>query len=76
MVGGNQSTLTWHVDDLKVSHVDGNVTQNFICDMEMVFGKETPLSVSHGEIHDYLGMMLEFEEPGWVIIRSTFRIEK
>ena len=75
MAGGKQSTLTRHVDDLKVSHVDENVAQTFICDMEMVFGKETPLSVSNGEIHDYLGVMLEVEEPGWVIIRSNFRIQ-
>ena len=48
MVGGKQLTVTSHVDDFKDSHVDENVVENFIHDTEMEFGKETLLTVSHG----------------------------
>ena len=30
MVNGKQLTITWHVDDLKVSHVDSKVVDGFI----------------------------------------------
>ena len=30
------------------------------------FGKEAPLSVTHGKVHDYLGMTINFTIPGKV----------
>ena len=65
-VGVKQLTVTWHVDDLKVSHMDKN--EAFIMDMETEFSKETPLSIPHGKIHSYLGMTLDFSEPGQVMV--------
>jgi hypothetical protein len=67
-VEGKQLTVAWHVDDLKVSHVEPSVVSQFIADMEGEFGKETPLNKSRGKIHDYLGMMLNFSKLGEVTI--------
>jgi hypothetical protein len=36
--------------------------------MEAEFGKETPLNMSRGKVHDYLGMMLDFTKPGSVTV--------
>ena len=30
MVNGNQLTVMWHMDDLKISHVDGKVVTGLI----------------------------------------------
>jgi len=60
MIDGKQCTIAWHVDDLKISHVDSKVVDSVIDDIEKEFGKETPLSKSRGKIHDYLGMLLDF----------------
>ena len=60
MVNGQQMTAVWHVDDLKVSHVDATEVEEFVQQMEESFGKDTPLTVSHGQVHDYLGMTLDF----------------
>jgi hypothetical protein len=68
MVNGKQLTVVWHVDDLKVSHVDVAVVDHFISQMEAEFGKETPLNQSRGKVHDYLGMVLDFTDPGKVAI--------
>ena len=68
MINGNQMTVVWHVDDLKVSHVDAKEVGKFIHVMEEAFGKETPLSVSRGKTHDYLGMSLDFGNKGEVRI--------
>ena len=46
MVNGQQMTVVWHVDDLKVSHVDGMEVEKFVRQMEETFGKDTPLTVS------------------------------
>jgi hypothetical protein len=54
IVEGTQLTVTWHVDDLKVSHAKSSVVDQFIDDMEGEFGKETPLNKSRGKVHDYL----------------------
>ena len=67
-INGHQMTVVWHVDDLKVSHVDVKEVEKFIKQMDETFGKDTPLSVSRGKIHDYLGMNLDFCNKGEVWI--------
>jgi hypothetical protein len=67
-VDGKQLTVAWHVDDLKVSHVQTSVMDQFIADMDSEFGKETPLNQSRGKVHDYLGMTLDFSNPGEVTV--------
>jgi hypothetical protein len=68
LVDGKQLTVAWHVDDFKVSHVSPNVVDDFINELEQQYGKETPLSKSHGKTHEYLGMTLDFTRPGQVTI--------
>ena len=68
MINGKQCTILWHVDDLKISHVDPNVVTDVIKDIEKVFGKEDPLTIHRGKIHDYLGMQLDYSEEGKVRI--------
>ena len=74
-INGKQMTVVWHVDDLKVSHVDHREVEKFIHQMEETFGKETPLSVSHGKKHDYLGMSLDFSQKGEVRINMQHYID-
>jgi hypothetical protein len=68
VVDGKQLTVAWHVDDLKISHVDAKVVDSLIDDLDCEFGKETPLSKSRGKIHDYLGMTLDFSTDGQVTV--------
>ena len=44
-------------------------------DMETIFSKETPLTVSHGNIHNYLGMMFDFSESGNVLIHMSYYVK-
>jgi hypothetical protein len=57
--------VAWHIDDLKVSHVQTTVVDRFIADME---SGEAPLNRSRGKPHDYLGMKLDFSKPGEVTV--------
>jgi hypothetical protein len=47
VVNGNQLTVEWHVDDLKVYHVDVN---DFLEQLDGKFGKETPMNKNRGKI--------------------------
>ena len=75
MINGQQMTVVWHVDDLKVSHVDAAGVEKFVQHMETTFGKDTPLTVSRGQVHDYLGMTLDFRTKGEVQINMEHYID-
>jgi hypothetical protein len=68
MVNGKQCTIVWHVDDLKISHEDPAVVSGVIDQLSGEFGKEAPLTVNRGKVHDYLGMTLDFSVKGKVKI--------
>jgi hypothetical protein len=65
MVNGKQLTVTWHVDDLKISHMDKNVVSSLILHLESLYGEMTG---SRGKRHDYLGMWLDYSKKGEVQI--------
>jgi hypothetical protein len=75
IVNGSQCTVLWHVDDLKISHVDGNVNESVLASLNGKYGKETPLTVTRGDLHDYLGMTLDYSTEGKVAIRMEDYIE-
>jgi len=52
------------VDNLKISHVDKNVAENIIKNLEKKFGKESPLVTAQGKVLEYLGMMLIYHVKG------------
>jgi hypothetical protein len=76
MIDGKQCTILWHVDDLKISHVDPGVVTDIIKLIDNVFGKEAPLTVTRGKVHDYLGMTLDYGEKGKVKIKMLDSITK
>ena len=48
MINGKQCTVVWHVDDLKISHVDPNVLEGIVDKLSAKYGKEAPLTVTRG----------------------------
>eukprot|EP00978_Attheya_sp_CCMP212_P031313 scaffold117901_cov29-Attheya_sp.AAC.1 len=48
-IHGKQCTIVWHVDDLKISHVESDVVSNIIEDLDGVFGNEAPLTIKRGK---------------------------
>jgi hypothetical protein len=51
-------TITWHVDDFKISHVDPFQTTKFGQHLATIYGNG--LVVYRGKVHDYLGMDRNF----------------
>ena len=66
MVNGKQHTMTWHVDDVKSSHVDPKVNDAFFKWCESTYGSDDLGHVKQvrGDNHDYLAMQLNFSQPG------------
>ena len=57
-VGGSQMTVTWHVDDLKVSHKDPVAVTTFLYQLGKLYKGQ--LTVTRGTVHTYLGMDFDF----------------
>jgi len=76
MVNGQQCTVSWHVDDIKASHVDLSTLTHLIGMLDEEFGREAPLTVHHGKVHEYLGMTLDFSIDGKVMIKMSDYIQK
>ena len=65
-INGKQCTIGWHVDDLKISHVNEEVVEGIIRALNNKYGKETPITVYRGPIQEYLGMTINYTAKGKV----------
>ena len=64
----NQQTIRFHVDDLMSSHVDPTVNDEFLKWCNDKYGSYGEVKATKGPVHDYLGMTVDFSEPGIVKI--------
>ena len=67
MFGKHQCTIQWHVDDLKISCKDPKAIEAIIKKLDKRYGKTSPLTITKGKIHDYLGMTIDYSIPDKVI---------
>ena len=58
--------ITWHVNDLKVSHAENDIVDAFTEWTNETYEYVTKLKPSGGNIHDYLSMTLDYMESGEV----------
>jgi hypothetical protein len=68
-IDGTQCTILWHVDNLKITHAKQEVLKDLVTTLNACCGKLDPLTITQGDIHDYLGMTLDYSVPGQVSIR-------
>ena len=76
-INGKQHTVTWHVDDLKISHEDPTVNKEFIKWVDQKYGDNEigRVTATHGKKHDYLGMILDYSVPGKVKVDMRYYVE-
>ena len=67
-INGKQCKILWHVDDLKISHVDIKVVDSVLGKLGERYGKDAPLVKTKRKVHEYLGMTLDFSRKGEVVI--------
>jgi hypothetical protein len=73
IVNGKHHTVSWHVNDLKSSHVDNKVNDQFLQWLEKTFASDDSGHVKaiRGNRHDYLAMILDFSIPGILQVDMT-----
>ena len=67
MVNGEQITVQFHVDDLKVSHKEESVLEDFLANLRSEFGQEDELIENTGLLHKYLGITIDYSIAGKVV---------
>ena len=72
---GKQHTIRFHVDDVMSSHVDPRVNDEFAEWLEKMYGQYKKVNPTRGKVHDYLGMVFDFSEPGTVIVDMKKYVE-
>lgn len=63
-IDGTQCAILWHVDNLKITHAKQEVIEDLVTTLNDWYGKLDPLTITRGDVHDYLGMMLDYNVPG------------
>ena len=76
MVNGDQLTIFWHVDDLKSSHIDPKVNDNFLQWIKDMLRQLSEVKMTEGLLHDYLGMTLDYSVPGQVSMDMSHYVKK
>ena len=66
VINGEQMTVCWHVDDLKVSHIEPAEVTKFGDWLSKTYG--VSVATHRGKVHDYLGMIVDFSEKGKVMV--------
>ena len=66
MINNKQHTITWHVDDIKSSHVEPEVNDKFLLWLNKTYGEDGigNVKATRGKRHDYLAMILDFSSAG------------
>ena len=73
IVNGKQHTVTWHVDDLKSSHVHSTVNDEFLLWLKKMYASDEigEIKVIRGHRHDYLAMTMDYSSPGVLKLDMT-----
>ena len=76
VVNGSQLSIIYHLDDLKCSHNNPEIVEEFVALIEAEYGKEAPCSVTRGKIHVYLGFTINYSIPGEVLFNMYELLQK
>jgi hypothetical protein len=74
-VQGLQQTIVFHVDDLKSSHKSKSVNKKIENWLNSMYSKHGRVTATHGQVHNYLGMELDYRKQGELKINMTKYVE-
>ena len=67
MVNGENITVQFHVDDVKVSQKDQTVLDDFLTNLRDEFGQEDKLTENKQLVREYLGITIDYSIPRKVV---------
>ena len=75
-VNRKEMTVIWNVDDLEISHENGDTVDALINKFSKRYGKEADLTIHQGQVHEYMGMKIDYCKQGKVKINMKDYLEK
>lgn len=75
IVNKKQLTVSWHVDDLKISHAQKEMVDDFLEWITATYGSIGEVKVSRGKVHNYLGMKLDYSIKGQLSVNMVAYVE-
>jgi hypothetical protein len=66
VIDGEQCTIVWYVDDMKVLHVNSDIVTQQLEVIQQEFGQLLELTTTWGKVHEYLVIRMDFSQPGRV----------
>ena len=57
-IKGKQCTILWHVEYLKMLHVDSEIVSSVLDGIDAEYGKIIQMTISWSKIHKYLGITI------------------
>ena len=73
VINGKQCTITWYVDDKKISHVDENVVTEML---KILKGHLGELTITRGKKYSFLGMTIEYNDNKTVSIDMKEQLQE
>jgi hypothetical protein len=75
---GVQHPVTWYADDVKSSHVNSEVNDDFEAWCEQKYGNDEicHVKVVRGKTHNYLAMILDYNTPGAMKVDMRYYIDR
>ena len=61
-VNGKKMTVVWHVDNLNISHKNGDTVDALIIKLSKKYGTGAELTIYRGKVYEYLGIKLDYHE--------------
>ena len=74
IINGSQMTVMWHANDLKVSHNDYHEVTKFLMYLGDLYGNH--ITVNRGDVHDYLGMDLDYSQKNKLYVSMIKYLKK
>ena len=68
-------TVQFHVDDLKVSHKEQSVLEDFLGDLRSEFRQKDKLTENTGLVHEYLRITIDYSIAGKVVFTMFAYLE-
>ena len=75
IVNNKQHTVRFHVDDVLSSHMDPEVNTKFGAWANKMYGTLKPVVLHRGDVHEFLGMTLDYSTKGECHVLQTHHVD-
>ena len=78
IVNGKQHMVTWHVNNLKPSHVNPEVNNEFLHWLKRTYANDNigKIKAVRDKCHNYLAITLDYEMPGVLKVNMTAYVRR